>query len=76
MKKIILVLTFLGSFYNVKAQLGINKDDVLEISNINGSASNNMMRKIWLYRYKDGNDWYSASLHDAIAIDASFCSPR
>jgi hypothetical protein len=77
MKKIILVLTFLGSFYNVKAQLGINKDDALEISNINGStSSNNMMRKIWLYRYKDGNDWYSASLHDAIAIDASFLQPQ
>jgi hypothetical protein len=77
MKKIILLLIFIGSFLNnVMAQLGINKDDALEISNINGSVSNNMMRKIWLYRNKDGNDWFSASLHDGIAVDVSFLQPQ
>lgn len=77
MKKIILALTFIGCFFNnVSAQLGINKDDALEISNISGSVSNNMMRKIWLYRNKDGSDWFSASLHDGIAVDVSFLQPQ
>ncbi|MBT2564399.1 hypothetical protein J7E50_06825 [Pedobacter sp. ISL-68] len=78
MKKIILVLTFLGSFFNnVKAQLGIAKGDAFEISNIGGSTvSNNMMRKIWLYRNQAGNDWLTASLHDGIAVDVSFLQPQ
>jgi len=78
MKRIILVLIFLGSFFNnVKAQLGIAKGDVFEISNIGGSTvSNNMMRKIWLYRNQAGNDWLTTSLHDGIAVDVSFLQPQ
>ncbi|QNR87004.1 hypothetical protein H9N25_11780 [Pedobacter riviphilus] len=78
MKKIILLLTFLGSFLNsVKAQLGIAKGDIFEISNIGGSTvSNNMMRKIWLYRNQAGNDWLTTSLHDGIAVDVSFLQPQ
>ncbi len=78
MKRIILVFTLIGSFFSqVQAQLGTIKGDALEISNIVGSTvSNNMMRKIWLYRNKVGNDWLSTSLHDGIAVDVSFLQPQ
>ena len=59
-----------------KAQLGANKGDAYEISNNSGNTiSNNVMHKIWLYRNSAGNDWYSASVHDGIAVDLSFLEP-
>lgn len=78
MKKIILVLAIVCSFFNnAKAQLGAVEGDVFEISSVGGTTiANNMMHKSWLYRNKAGGDWLSASLHDGIAVDVSFLQPR
>jgi len=78
MKNIVLILTFLGSFINcAKAQLGTAKGDAFEISTIGGSTEANMMHhKQWLYRNQAGNNWFSASLHDGIAVDLSFLQPQ
>ncbi|NII83288.1 tail fiber protein [Pedobacter sp. SG908] len=78
MKNIVLILTFLGSFINcAKAQLGTAKGDAFEISTIGGSTEGNMMHhKQWLYRNQAGNNWFSASLHDGIAVDLSFLQPQ
>lgn len=76
MKKSLLTLAVLLSVNIVKAQLGPNKGDAYEISNNNGNTiSNSVMHKIWLYRNSAGNDWYSASVHDGIAVDLSFLEP-
>lgn len=76
MKKSLLTLAILLSVNMVKAQLGPNQGDVYEISNNSGNIiSNTVMHKIWLYRNSAGNDWYSASVHDGIAVDLSFLEP-
>ncbi|WP_052266458.1 hypothetical protein [Pedobacter kyungheensis] len=77
MKKIIIVLTIvLGFSKNGNAQLGGAKGDAFEISSVGGTTGNNMMHKLWLYRNKAGVDWFSASLHDGIAVDISFLQPQ
>lgn len=77
MKKILFVILFIGSVLNqVKAQLGNVKGNAFEISSSSGTTTNNVMHKIWLLRNNDGDNWYTASLHDAIAVDASFLNPQ
>jgi hypothetical protein len=76
MKKGLLTLLVSLTAILAKAQLGANQGDVYEISNNSGTAvSNNVMHKIWLYRNSPGTDWYSASVHDGIAVDISFLEP-
>ena len=77
MKKILFVIIFIVSALNqVKAQLGNVKGNAFEISSSSGTTTNNVMHKIWLLRNNDGDNWYTASLHDAIAVDASFLNPQ
>ncbi|MDQ0638321.1 uncharacterized protein YaiE (UPF0345 family) [Pedobacter sp. W3I1] len=78
MKKIILALTLIGSILSqARAQLGAVKGNAYEISGAGGSTiANNVMHKIWLYRNQNGSDWFSASLHDGIAVDLSFLEPQ
>lgn len=75
LKKPLLTLTILFSINMVKAQLGPNKGDAYQISNASGTTNNNVMHKIWLYRNSAGDSWYTASVHDGIAIDNSFFTP-
>ncbi len=77
MKKILMVFIFIGSVVNqVKAQLGNAKGNAFEISSASGTTTNNVMHKIWLLRNGDGDNWYTASLHDGIAVDFSFLQPK
>lgn len=77
-KKILFVSVLILSVFNqVKAQLGAVKGNVYEISSNGGSTiANNVMHKTWLYRNQNGSDWFSASLHDGIAVDLSFLQPQ
>lgn len=75
MKRSLLTLLALLNLMIAKAQLGANKGDAYQISNDGGTAANNVMHKIWLYRNSAGNDWFSASVHDGIAVDLSFLEP-
>ncbi|WP_140418733.1 hypothetical protein [Pedobacter sp. AJM] len=75
MKKPLLAIAVLLSVNMVKAQLGANKGDAYQISNSNGTTTNNVMHKTWLYRNSAGSDWYSTSVHDGIAVDISFLEP-
>ncbi len=75
MKKSLLMLAVLLSVNIVKAQLGPNKGDAYQISTDGGGTPNNVMHKTWLYRNSAGSDWYTASIHDGVAIDNSFFTP-
>ncbi|MFD2286687.1 hypothetical protein GJU39_22370 [Pedobacter petrophilus] len=76
MKKALLTVLVSLTAILAKAQLGANQGDVYEISNNSGNIiSNTVMHKIWLYRNSAGSDWYSASVHDGIAVDLSFLEP-
>lgn len=76
MKKYLLTLVALMSVQLIKAQLGPNQGDTYEISNNSGNTiANSVMHKTWLYRNSAGNDWFSASVHDGIAVDVSFLEP-
>lgn len=77
MKRTILILFLnIASIY-VYAQLGALQGNSFEISNIGGSTmANNLMNKKWLYRNNNGNDWYTASVHDGISVDISFLTPQ
>ncbi|MBB6239863.1 hypothetical protein HDC90_004525 [Pedobacter sp. AK013] len=77
MKKILLVSILIGSVLNqVKAQLGNVKGNAFEISSSGGTTTNNVMHKTWLLRNNDGDSWYTASVHDGIAVDVSFWNPQ
>jgi Phage T4 tail fibre len=78
MKKILLISIVLCCFFGkANAQLGAVKGNAYEISGAGGSTiANNMMHKTWLLRNNNGDSWYTASLHDGIAVDLSFLEPQ
>ncbi|WP_443946639.1 hypothetical protein ACJVDH_05920 [Pedobacter sp. AW1-32] len=55
--------------------LGYAQGDFVEIDSKQGITGNTFIRKLWLYRDSPGNNWWSTSLYDGIAIDISFLNP-
>jgi hypothetical protein len=37
--------------------------------------TNYFMNNLWVYRFKDGNNWTSTALHDGLSVDGSFQLP-
>ncbi|HQO37632.1 MAG TPA: tail fiber domain-containing protein [Candidatus Omnitrophota bacterium] len=56
--------------------LGASAGDSQLLTKTSGRSGNLFQRNLWLYRNSAGNDWYTASLHDAISIDSSYLTPQ
>lgn len=61
---------------NETTALGTSAGDSQLLTKTSGRSGNLFQRNLWLYRNSAGNNWQTASLHDAISVDSSFLSPQ
>lgn len=75
-KNIVVWFFVTAPFSSIAQTLGTSQGNTVEISSVSGNTINVFKSKNWLYRAQNGNDWFSARLHDAISVDASFQTPH